>query len=204
MKLSKSEAGKLGNIKSQESKRKLKELVIIEYLENPCTCTNCGASLSYEERHKKFCNSSCSATFNNKKRSENKQIIKNNCMTCNKELSTEKGSFCNSVCQQQFYYNEYIKQWLQGDDVSFSKPRVKKYLLEKQNFKCDVCGITDWCDKPIVLDLEHKDGDSTNNKVDNLCLICPNCHSQTDTYKGKNKGNGRFNRRKRYADGKSY
>lgn len=50
--------------------------------------------------------------------------------------------------------------------------------------------------KPIIFDLEHKDGSSTNNKEDNLCCLCPNCHSQTSTYKAKNKGNGRESRRK--------
>lgn len=58
--------------------------------------------------------------------------------------------------------------------------------------------------KDIVLELEHKDGNSQNNSKENVCLICPNCHSQTPTYKGKNKGNGRHSRRKRYAEGKSY
>ena len=58
--------------------------------------------------------------------------------------------------------------------------------------------------KKIVFELEHKDGNSENNQPENLCLICPNCHSQTDTYKNRNKGNGRFKRRQRYAEGKSY
>jgi 5-methylcytosine-specific restriction endonuclease McrA len=54
------------------------------------------------------------------------------------------------------------------------------------------------------LQLEHKDGNSENNKPENLCLLCPNCHSQTPTYGAKNKGNGRHYRRIRYAQGKSY
>ena len=48
------------------------------------------------------------------------------------------------------------------------------------------------------------DGNYTNNKEENLTLLCPNCHSLTKTYKGANKGNGRHNRMKRYYDGKSY
>ena len=54
------------------------------------------------------------------------------------------------------------------------------------------------------MELEHNDGNSQNNSLDNLSLICPNCHSQTPTYKGANKGNGRHYRRVRYAEGKSY
>ena len=56
----------------------------------------------------------------------------------------------------------------------------------------------------IVLELEHIDGNSDNNDLKNVCLICPNCHSQTDTYKGKNVGQGRHYRRVRYAEGKSF
>lgn len=56
----------------------------------------------------------------------------------------------------------------------------------------------------IPLEVEHIDGNSENNKEENLTLLCPNCHSLTKTYKGANKGNGRFNRRERYKENKSY
>ena len=55
-----------------------------------------------------------------------------------------------------------------------------------------------------MLELEHKNGNSNDNSLENVCLVCPNCHSQTPTYKGRNKGNGRYMRRERYRDGKSY
>jgi 5-methylcytosine-specific restriction endonuclease McrA len=54
------------------------------------------------------------------------------------------------------------------------------------------------------LELEHIDGDPTNHELDNLRLICPNCHAQTETYKNRNKGRGRYSRRARYAQGKSF
>ena len=69
-----------------------------------------------------------------------------------------------------------------------------------------VCGwkelnpITTKC--PIELD--HIDGNSENNKMENLRLLCPNCHSLQSTYKGLNRGNGRFLRSQRYREGKSY
>jgi heterodisulfide reductase subunit B len=81
---------------------------------------------------------------------------------------------------------------------------IKRWLSETFGKKCSVCGIEEWNKKDIVFELEHKDGNSENNSKDNVCLICPNCHSQTDTYKGKNKGNGRHSRRQRYTEGKSY
>lgn len=52
--------------------------------------------------------------------------------------------------------------------------------------------------------LDHIEGDSTNNRRENLRLVCPNCDSQLPTFKARNRGNGRAWRRQRYADGKSY
>jgi predicted HNH restriction endonuclease len=84
--------------------------------------------------------------------------------------------------------------------------RFRDYLIGKYGAKCKLCGwdkinpVTGKC--PI--ELEHIDGDSTNNKLENLCLLCPNCHSLTPTYKALNRGNGRHKRRMRYNIGKSY
>jgi len=66
---------------------------------------------------------------------------------------------------------------------------VKKRLIKeglKEN-KCDICGITEWNNKELSMQLDHIDGDSHNHKFDNLRMVCPNCHSQTHTYCGKNK-----------------
>lgn len=51
--------------------------------------------------------------------------------------------------------------------------------------KCEICGIKTWLGKPIVLQIHHLDGNHKNNSVDNLQLLCPNCHTQTDTYSNK-------------------
>lgn len=70
---------------------------------------------------------------------------------------------------------------------SIIKPyKLKQKLLEdglKEN-KCERCGISEWQGKPIVCQLHHIDGDETNNELDNLQMLCPNCHSQTDNYCG--------------------
>jgi len=64
------------------------------------------------------------------------------------------------------------------------KMRLLKEGLLK--YKCSECGIDEWNDKPLSLQLEHKNGIHTDNRIENLCLLCPNCHSQTPTYCGKN------------------
>lgn len=54
-----------------------------------------------------------------------------------------------------------------------------------KTLKCDCCGLTDWLNKPITLQLHHINGDHFDNRLENLQLLCPNCHSQTDSYSGK-------------------
>jgi len=62
----------------------------------------------------------------------------------------------------------------------------KRRVVEEQQGKCNHCGISEWNGKPIVLEYEHKDGNNQNNSRDNVECICPNCHSQTETWRGRN------------------
>jgi hypothetical protein len=62
---------------------------------------------------------------------------------------------------------------------------------------CSICNLSVWNDKPIPLEIDHIDGCHTNNTYTNLRAICPNCHAQTDTYKGKNMKVCRENKAKR-------
>jgi len=81
---------------------------------------------------------------------------------------------------------------------------MKKFLLEDRGNICENCGNHEWCGKNIPLDMDHEDGNPENWSLQNLRLLCPNCHAQTPTYKGANRGNGRFSRRERYQEGKSF
>jgi hypothetical protein len=81
------------------------------------------------------------------------------------------------------------KKILNAEYETLSFERLRKRIKLEQDNKCNKCGIDSWNDKPIVLELEHKDGDHNNNKRDNLESLCPNCHSQTETWRGKNKKN---------------
>ena len=51
---------------------------------------------------------------------------------------------------------------------------------------CESCGLSTWMGQDITLEVHHKDGDSLNNELDNLQLLCPNCHSMTSNWKGRN------------------
>ena len=125
------------------------------------------------------------------------------CLNCQKELSSHLKKFCSHQCQQDFYYKVSIQEWKKGN-VHFGYRRLKRYLIDTYGYKCSVCGISEWNGESLILEIEHKDGNSDNDNEENVCLICPNCHSQTDTYKAKNKGNGRYKRKQRYQSGKSY
>lgn len=75
------------------------------------------------------------------------------------------------------------------DSKVISSHKLKERLIEDgiKERRCENCGLTEWMGKIIPLELHHKDGNHSNNDLDNLQLLCPNCHAQTDTYKGKNK-----------------
>lgn len=60
-----------------------------------------------------------------------------------------------------------------------------------EGYRCSVCNLDEWQGKKIGLEVDHIDGRHYNNTINNLRFMCPNCHSQTDTYKNRNKGNGR-------------
>jgi Zn finger protein HypA/HybF involved in hydrogenase expression len=70
--------------------------------------------------------------------------------------------------------------------------QVIRYLIKYfgKEYKCDKCSLLKWQDMDIGLELHHLDGDSSNNEVSNLQFLCPNCHSQTETHKGKNINTG--------------
>ena len=120
-----------------------------------------------------------------------------NCLHCGKE-NLFKGysynnKYCDNKCQADYQSNEKIRAWLEeGKDwKTQTPPWAKRHLVESRGYACECCGISEWNEKKIVLEVDHIDGRHYNNTVDNLRLICPNCHSQTDTYKNKNNGNGR-------------
>ena len=125
---------------------------------------------------------------------------KYNCINCGKETEwsyQKKNKYCSIPCQQEFQRNERTRQWLEeGKDWGQQMPQwVRHYLTEQRGYACECCGISEWNRKSIVLEVDHIDGHHKNNVPSNLRLICPNCHSQTDTYKAKNTGNGRAYRR---------
>lgn len=114
------------------------------------------------------------------------------------------GKYCSGACQHLYHASIKYKEWMDGGQPYKSASSLKKALLKRDGYLCSGCKLAVWLGQPIALEIEHKNGKSDCNTSDNTCLICPNCHSQTPTYKGKNKGSGRHSRMLRYRQGKSY
>ena len=75
------------------------------------------------------------------------------------------------------------------ENSTAAQTTLRRFYLKQENIKyqCSECGhLGEWNGKPLSLQLDHKDGDNTNNKLDNLRWLCPNCHSQTKTFAGRN------------------
>jgi hypothetical protein len=81
---------------------------------------------------------------------------------------------------------------------------VKRYLVETRGAKCEICGIKEWCGKPVSLIMDHINGHGYDNNLTNVRLICGNCDMQLPTFAGRNRGNGRPDRRERYKRGVSF
>lgn len=124
------------------------------------------------------------------------------CLNCGKELG-KNAKYCNNHCQAEYEYKQWVLRWKESKETGLRgkygiSQHLKRYLFEKYDYKCAKCGwgkINPYTNT-LPLEIEHIDGDFTNNSEENLILLCPNCHSLTSTYKGANKGNGRKERKK--------
>ena len=67
-----------------------------------------------------------------------------------------------------------------------NKRTIREILLKERPYRCERCGLTEWLNDSIILQVHHIDGNSNNNTRNNLMLLCPNCHSQTDNWCHKN------------------
>lgn len=129
--------------------------------------------------------------------------MKHICINCGKEIIAKgtKRKYCSHTCQNDYQQKEWEKKWISGEISGVSEndhwggipDRIRTYLFKKYESKCSRCGwaeVNKYTGK-IPLEVEHMDGNASNNRPENLTLLCPNCHSLTSTYRGANRGKGR-------------
>jgi hypothetical protein len=128
------------------------------------------------------------------------------CKVCKQPLSKRhQKKYCSVKCQAHERHSLIIEK-IENGDTNQTHRQYRSYLISKFGASCMMCG---WSKvNPITnlvpLEMDHIDGNSGNNNLENLRLICPNCSSLQPTYKALNKGKGRFSRIQRYKEGKSY
>lgn len=100
---------------------------------------------------------------------------------------SNRGESYNKELQAQKSKETWRLKRLSSPIESLGHDARRKIVVEEQNYCCAKCGISEWFGKKITLELEHKDGNNKNNVRENLEGLCPNCHSITETWRGRNK-----------------
>jgi len=153
-------------------------------------CELCGKVHAESYGSGRFCSAKCARSFSSKiKRSEINQKV-------SQKLKGRKFSLTSSQVEDRSL--KFKDTWIRKNakvienlrSLEFDKlsqPLKRRKILLEQNGKCAECGIDEfWNGKPLKFEVDHVSGDRTDNTRKNLRCLCPNCHSQTDTYKTLN------------------
>jgi len=128
-----------------------------------------------------------------------KRIIKEYSLDETKLCENRKKIYSKNSFYAHIHNKKPIEDILSNKQVFHSSYNLLKRLVEEgyKEYKCESCGINEWLGKPISLQLEHVDGNHYNNNLENLKVLCPNCHSQTETFAGKNVDHSQSKRQQR-------
>lgn len=125
-------------------------------------------------------------------------MVQTYCEYCGQPLNKRGNKYCSSKCSEAKKHDAAYKDFLENNEKycrgNYTPKNFKKEFLNEQNGVCAICGCEPFHNgKSLTFILGHIDGDASNNKRDNLRLICPNCDSQLETFKSKNKNSTRRN-----------
>ena len=129
--------------------------------------------------------------YNNPLKLSRKKTTK--CKNCNNSFKlsykSDKRIFCSITCSFEHRQKITTENIINGKVNS--RRTLRLYLINIRGHSCEICHNSLWGDVDIPLELNHKNGLANDNNLHNLEIICPNCHALTETYKGKNRGQGR-------------
>ena len=83
------------------------------------------------------------------------------------------------------YKNHYLPELVEHSSLRSAYVKNLLFKMHLKENKCEICGITEWQGNPIKCELHHINGDHTDNRLENLQILCPNCHSQTDNFRNR-------------------
>lgn len=143
-----------------------------EFINSQSYCAHCG-----------FCKTHLSDRYDEKKHEDRIGEARSWSKGKNKS-DTVYGKSISKVNKNRRHNTEDIL----SNKIGCPSNRLKYRLLEEgyKEWMCENCRNIEWMGEKIPLELHHKDGVKDNNSLDNIELICPNCHSFTNTYRGKN------------------
>jgi 5-methylcytosine-specific restriction endonuclease McrA len=147
-------------------------------------CEKCGATHDGSYGSGRFCSQPCARSFASaEKREEINAKV-------SKTLKGRKPEFSLEQMQRGIAAQKATKlrQLLSADWNTLCVDTKKKRVVIEQDGKCQRCGIDKWLGEPLILQVDHADGNAQNDARENLRGLCPNCHSQTPTFCGKNRG----------------
>ena len=116
---------------------------------------------------------------------------------CGKLITRPDRKYCSSRCHLDHDFRLRAQLLESGSyHVLGTSSFVRRYLRKRLGERCTACG---WAERhptthKVPVEVEHIDGDWRNNRLDNLTLLCPNCHALTPTFRGLNRGHGRAHR----------
>jgi len=175
------------NVLMQHQNRCVNDMYIKkQQQEQTSICSKCGIEfLCYGKAGiKKFCSSKCSHSRIRTPEINNKVSLKLKGKLLGNRISIQKRKEIGKKCSLT-----WKEKLLSVDFDSLSLDSKKRRVILEQNHKCLICEISEWVGKSIQLAVYHKDGNNKNNLRENLRGLCPNCHSQTTTYCGRNTQN---------------
>lgn len=108
-----------------------------------------------------------------------------------KNAVKEKGLDTSHFTGQGWNKNNYNYSTFTKNSNKKNGKTTLNAIINLRGRQCEQCGMTEWFNRPINLEIHHIDGNHYNNELDNIQLLCPNCHSYTENYCGKNINSGK-------------